>query len=63
MRKLLLFLLICQYSLGQITLTPNSVGMNSTAENNVLTAQGNGLLVQKKYTLATNNSINILVKG
>jgi hypothetical protein len=59
MRKLLLFLLICQYSLGQITLTPNSVGMNSTAENNVLTAQGNGLLVQKKYTLATNNSINI----
>ncbi len=63
MKKLLafLFLIICQYSVGQITLTPNSVGMNSPTENNVLTAQGNGLVVQKKFKLTTENpNLNVL---
>lgn len=39
--------------LGQITLTPNSASMNAAPESNVMTAQGNGLVVQKKYTLTT----------
>lgn len=53
MKKIIFLLLICQCTFGQITLTPNSMGMNSPVENNLLSSEGNGFIVQKKYTLTT----------
>lgn len=57
LKKLLIIfilqLLFNSFVNGQITLLPNSASMNASPEGNVLTSQGNGLVVQRKYTLTT----------
>ncbi|MCP9763552.1 hypothetical protein [Lacihabitans soyangensis] len=62
MKKLLaIFLLLSQYSWGQITLTPNSVGMNINPDNEMLKVFGKGFLIEEKLNLVNvNPNSNVL---